>query len=440
MHPTIEQIVSGVNSLPALPVVMIQVLRVTEDPFSTIKDLDDVISQDLSLAANVLRLANSAFYNYPRRITTINDAIGILGFNVIRDLVFMVSVLKMFRKRSIAGIDIWQHSMNCATNARIISQNFLLQDSSQAFIAGLLHDVGKVVLSDYMRVTYEEILNKAREQMRLDSKIEEEVLGFTHAAVGKLLAENWNLPSSLIEAIAYHHSPKEATENPQLAAIVHLADAALLSSKIDPGEDFKVLASEALSLLGLRAKDMKAIMSDLAEVTVDSSFLARPDDLSLSETVKPYPLVQKPQKKKRLNTLKSIADKGTCVDIDSLTTQVVSLFEQDQQLQSIVITQQRKPLGLIMRSKLYAKFGTRLGFDLYTKRPVTLVMDPDPLIIDLNAPIEIASQLAMRREKEKLYDDMILMEDGLYYGVVSVQDLLNTITQSQLELARRPTR
>jgi diguanylate cyclase (GGDEF)-like protein len=89
-----------------------------------------------------------------------------------------------------------------------------------------------------------------------------------------------------------------------------------------------------------------------------------------------------------------------------------------------------------MRSKLYAKLGTRFGFNIYTKRPAALVMDPDPLILDLNTPIEIASQLAMRREKEKLYDDMILMEDGLYYGVVSVQNLIDIITESQLELAR----
>ena len=162
MQLTVEQVVGGVNALPALPVVMFQALRVTEDPSSTVKELDDVICQDLSLAANVLRLANSAFYNYPRRITTIYDAIGVLGFNAIRDLVFMVSAHKMLHERSIAGIDIWRHSMACATHARAITQKCHFQDSSQAFIAGLLHDVGKVVLSDYLRSSYEEILIKAR--------------------------------------------------------------------------------------------------------------------------------------------------------------------------------------------------------------------------------------------------------------------------------------
>lgn len=89
-----------------------------------------------------------------------------------------------------------------------------------------------------------------------------------------------------------------------------------------------------------------------------------------------------------------------------------------------------------MRSKLNSKLGTQYGYDLYMRRPAALVMDPDPLIIDLNTPIEIASQLAMAREHDRLYDDMILTENELYYGVVSVQNLLNAITQSQLELAR----
>jgi diguanylate cyclase (GGDEF)-like protein len=436
MHLTVEQVVSGVNSLPALPAVAIQVLTVTGDPSSTIKDLDEVICQDLSLAANVLHLANSAFYSFPRHINTISDAIGVLGFHTIRDLVFTVSAHKMLSERSIAGIDIWQHAMACATRSRAIARNFLFQDVNQAFIAGLLHDVGKVVLSDYLRGSYEEMLIRARVQMKLDSKIEEDALGFTHAAVGKLLAENWNLPSGLIEAIAYHHSPQEAAENLQLAVIVHLADAVLSLPRIEPEEDVRVLASEALARLGLSAKDMKAIMPDLAEVIVDSSSLARPDDPPSVETVEPYTLVQEPQKRKQLITLKSIGDEGTCIDPDSRTLQVDSLFQQDQQLQSIVITQQGKPLGLIMRSKLYAKLGTRFGFELYTERPAALVMDPDPLILDLNTPVEIASQLAMRREKEKLYDDMILVEDDLYYGVVSVKNLIGIITESQLELAR----
>ena len=112
------------------------------------------------------------------------------------------------------------------------------------------------------------------------------------------------------------------------------------------------------------------------------------------------------------------------------------MFEGDQQLQGIVVTQQGKPLGLIMRNKLNAKLGTRFGFDLYMRRPVTHVMDSDSLIIGSNTSIEIASNLAMSRYHDKIYDDMILTENDSYYGIVSIQNLLSTITKSQLELAR----
>jgi GGDEF domain-containing protein len=135
-------------------------------------------------------------------------------------------------------------------------------------------------------------------------------------------------------------------------------------------------------------------------------------------------------------TVNAIAEKGICLDESSRTSCAVSLFELNRDVQGIVVTRQDKPLGLIVRNKLNAKLGTRFGYDVYMKRPVALVMDPDPLVLDLNTPVEVASQLAMGRQSDKVYDDMILSDGDLYYGVVSVQSLLNTITLSQLELAR----
>ncbi len=145
---------------------------------------------------------------------------------------------------------------------------------------------------------------------------------------------------------------------------------------------------------------------------------------------------QIPFRNKRTIMVNAIAEKGICLDENSLTSCAVSLFERNRDEQGIVVTRQEKPLGLIVRSKLNAKLGTRFGYDVYMKRPVTLVMDSDPLILDQNTPVEVASQLAMGRQSDKVYDDMILIDRDLYYGVVSVQSLLNIITLSQLELAR----
>ncbi len=136
------------------------------------------------------------------------------------------------------------------------------------------------------------------------------------------------------------------------------------------------------------------------------------------------------------HTVNAIASQGVEVDIADMTKKVVQLFEHNPQLQGIGVTQQLQVVGLIMREKLYAKLGTRYGYSLYMDRPVTTVMDANPLIIDAGTPLEVASQLAMSRPNDKIYDYLILTRDNTYCGVVSVQDLLSGITQKQLELAR----
>lgn len=132
----------------------------------------------------------------------------------------------------------------------------------------------------------------------------------------------------------------------------------------------------------------------------------------------------------------SIAQKNTCVDEKALTSQAVLLFEHDHQLNGVVVTSQDRPVGLIMRHDLYAKLGTRFGYALYMGRPVTLVMDSNPLIIDSDTPIESASKLAMSRKNGRAYDDIILSRNNTFFGMVSVQDLLGAITQVQIEMAR----
>jgi diguanylate cyclase (GGDEF)-like protein len=139
---------------------------------------------------------------------------------------------------------------------------------------------------------------------------------------------------------------------------------------------------------------------------------------------------------KRTIAVSTIAVKGICLEESGQTGNAVSLFERDQELQVIVVTRQEKPLGLIVRNKLNAKLGTRFGYDVYMKRPVTLVMDADPLILDRGTPVEIASKIAMSRQRDKIYDDMILTDNGIFYGVVPVYSLLSIITERQLELAR----
>ena len=189
----LEKIVRGVNDLPALPWVVSQVIRLTDDPNSTVKELNEVICQDQSMAAKMLRLSNSAYYGYSRRIATIIDAIGILGFDAIRNLALAASVHNILKREvkgyQIASGDIWRHSIACAMSARAIARRVKYPSPDQAFIAGLVHDIGKVILSVYVAEAYNGIIRRVRQEQQPFSVAEEKVLGFTHAAVGARVAE-----------------------------------------------------------------------------------------------------------------------------------------------------------------------------------------------------------------------------------------------------------
>lgn len=277
VHVSLDQIVRRVNDLPALPHVVSQVLKLTDDPNSTVKELNDVICQDQAVTAKVLRLANSAYYGYPRRIGTIVEAIVILGFNAIRNLVLAASVHNMLNKEvpgyQLGPGELWRHSIACAMAARTLARRVRYPKPDEAFIAGLLHDIGKVILSVYVSETYDEIIQKVRQFQIPFSQAEEEILGFTHAVVGARVADKWNLPESLVQAIACHHNLQLAKENPRLVAIVHLADVLCMTMGIGLGGDgmYYSVAPQAFTALGLKPEDLESIMGELGELFIDQN-------------------------------------------------------------------------------------------------------------------------------------------------------------------------
>lgn len=277
MAVSLEEIVRGVNNLPALPGVALQVIRLTDDPYSTVKQLNEIICQDQSMTARVLRLSNSAYYGHPRRIATIIEAIGVLGFSTIRELVMAASMHKILGNEvkgyQIATGDIWRHSITCAMTSRAIARRVRYPATDRAFIAGLMHDIGKVILNIYMLDSYDEIIRRVREERQPFSVVEQDVLGFSHANVGARVAEKWNLPADHVEAIACHHNPLDAKENPRLTAVVHIADVVCMTMGIGLGGDslHYPFVGETLSLFGLSEKNMEMIMAELAELMGDAN-------------------------------------------------------------------------------------------------------------------------------------------------------------------------
>lgn len=277
---SLEDIVREVEDVPALPEVTFQALKLADDPNSTAQDMNAVITKDQSLTAKVLKLANSAYYGFPRRIYTVTEATVLLGFSTIKGIVMAASVSDMMSKEitgyALAPGELWRHSQASAMAARYIARNIKAKNPDVAYTGALLHDVGKVVLNHHLEEGYHEVLQVIQGGVTSFIEAEQEVLGFTHAEVGARLARKWNLPEELVESILYHHTPEKATLNPVLTSLVHLADALCMMMGIGLGVDGLVyqFSEEALRILNLTPDKLESMLSSLTDILVDeNSFL-----------------------------------------------------------------------------------------------------------------------------------------------------------------------
>lgn len=272
---TLEAIVEAVNDMPALPHVVLKVMELTEDPNSTAQDINAVLNQDQGMTTKVLRMANSAFYGFPRRIATVTDATLFLGFKTVRSIVMAASVSDILSKEmegyALAPGELWRHSQCVAMAARQIAKRNKSALADVAYTAGLLHDIGKVILNNTVKESYHEVVEMAYEQNIPFMDAENEVLGFNHAMIGSKLAEKWNLPPELVEAIAYHHNPEKAQVNKNITAIVHVADAVCMAMGIGIGIDGMLypFSEQAMKLIDLNESDIDSVISQLTDAFAD---------------------------------------------------------------------------------------------------------------------------------------------------------------------------
>ncbi len=216
-----------IENLPTLPAVLTQVLRTVSDPDSSALDLGQQILADQSMASTILRLVNSAYYGFQRRISNIHEAIALLGFSTVTDMVLAVSVFRQFSGRR-SGFDrgqLWQHAMAVGMAADRLGKSMGAKGNDSLYSAGLLHDIGKVALDWLEPDAYADMAQRAVDEGH--SSIESERAQFItdHCEVGSVLAARWNLPPTVVEAIRLHHSPEESIEFPKAAWIVSWADA-----------------------------------------------------------------------------------------------------------------------------------------------------------------------------------------------------------------------
>ncbi|MDH3889802.1 MAG: HDOD domain-containing protein [candidate division Zixibacteria bacterium] len=224
----LDNIIATVGELPASPTIVSTVMGLTADLDSRVEDISKVLMSDQSLTAKVLKLSNSSFYGRPKNVTTLEEAIMILGFFTVQSMVVATSAHSMYTKDDAEGYKakLWRHSLSAAVAARQVAKSVRHPEAEQAFIAALLHDIGKLVLLQKMPTRYQEIVAEVEEQKKTFLNVETRELGFNHCDVAALLLEAWDFPTALTEAIFAHHllPPVEEGKAAPVAHVVHLGN------------------------------------------------------------------------------------------------------------------------------------------------------------------------------------------------------------------------
>ncbi len=271
----LEDLVGSIDSLPTLPSVVTKVSELVDNPSASAGDINEVISHDLALSSKILKLVNSAYYGFPRRISSITHAVVILGFQTIRNIALSAFVFDAFESGDLpfGYRNFWIHSVGVAAAANVIGSRQGVPLSEDPFMCGLLHDVGKLVLHQHLKKEFLKVLQTVESDKIPIFEAERRVLGTDHAEVGGLLMEHWKLPEKMVWALSFHHSPEKMAEaDRKLAATVHAADVLARSMLIGCSGDYLVpeMSLEAWETLNLSADDLpeilQAISTDMAKV------------------------------------------------------------------------------------------------------------------------------------------------------------------------------
>lgn len=232
INEQLKERIQHVANLPTLPQVASHLIKIINDPLTSSSDIAFVIGQDIALSSKVLRLANSAFYGIPRTITSINHAVVILGFKVINTMVLSLTVFDMFpENRKSAELfnrkAFWLHSLSCGLVCKHLTakvKKFIMFDPEEAFCAGLLHDIGKVVMEQYMHEDFHKSLDLARQKNIPLFEAENKVFGFSHTQVAEWLTSSWSLPAEIELPMIHHHSIINDPQYLDIISLCHLAD------------------------------------------------------------------------------------------------------------------------------------------------------------------------------------------------------------------------
>lgn len=232
--PAVDEAIRSISHIATLPEITTQILELVEDPTSTAQDLHAVISNDPALCSRILKVVNSSFYGLPGQIGSINRAIVLLGLNAVKNIAISASMAKLFKGGQIcpafSAMDLWKHSVATGAAAKLVADAAGIGVPDEAFLAGLMHDIGIIVEIQYDRQKLIEVVERVNPQPDGSPAndmcaIEREIFGADHQAFGKALSERWKFPKALAMGCGFHHRPMEAPDASRvMPCILNIAD------------------------------------------------------------------------------------------------------------------------------------------------------------------------------------------------------------------------
>jgi HD-like signal output (HDOD) protein len=268
----IKDTIQNISNLPSHPIVIERITKLLANPRTSAEEIGKAITADQALAAKVLKLVNSAFYGFPGRISTLSHAIVILGFSTIKNIVLTASFFDSFRGKGKAteGFNLeqfWFHSIACGVASQSIARAVGSSEKEECFIAGLIHDIGKIILCHYLPDDFENLMAHTMQKDILFYESEKELFDICHDEIGGYLAKRWNLPTTLQNAVRYHHQPMPTHEHYMVSVIVHTADIFIRALDYGNGGDNKIpiISENAWKSLDLENASLTALFDGIKE-------------------------------------------------------------------------------------------------------------------------------------------------------------------------------
>ncbi len=269
---TLEKIIMDTVDVPSLPPIASKVLQLINDDYSSVNELERIISKDQAFSARLLRIANSPYYGMGRSIDTVSTAIILIGFNTMKSLVTAASMKDLHRQFGLFEQKLWEHSLGVSLAASLLAAETQMIEAEEALIGGLIHDMGKIILNNSLPESYCIIIERVYEEGLPFLEVEDEMLGFNHCNVGGLIARKWKLPKSLEAVIEYHHAESfpsfEDNNHETLCQIVRIADAMCLNLGIGLRVPIN-LSKAGFEQIGLTEEKFNELQEKLKKIYIE---------------------------------------------------------------------------------------------------------------------------------------------------------------------------